>query len=105
MTATKDHVGSIRLVDRRTRVVEVLGPDPMGSRYATDRQLMFHEYRMGAYPPQRIGFCFWAAERRAKFLIDEGQRGDALLDLLARHPKTPARLARPYGPRGWLVEG
>ena len=105
MTVTKDHTGTVRLVDRRTRCVEVFGREPMGSRYATDRQLMFHEYRMGAARPQRIGFCFWAAERRAKFLVDKGPRGDALLDLLARHPKTPARPARPYGIKGWLVEG
>jgi hypothetical protein len=54
--------------------------------------------------PQRIGFCFEANGRRAKFLVEEGSRGDRLLDLLARHPKTPARPARPYGVKGWLVE-
>jgi hypothetical protein len=71
----------------------------------TDRQLVFDEYRTAHVPPQRIGLCIWAAERRAKFLIDEGERGDRLLDLLARHPKTPARPARPYGVKGWLLEG
>jgi hypothetical protein len=40
-----------------------------------------------------------------KFLVNEGSRGDELLDLLARHPKTPARPARPYGVNGWLLEG
>lgn len=106
MAVTKDHTGTVQLVDRRTRVVELFGPEPMGSRYATDRQLVFDEFRRtGMGRPQRIGLCIWAADRRAKFLIDEGARGDRLLDLLASRPKTPARPARPYGVRGWLVEG
>lgn len=109
MTATKDHVGTVRLVDRRTRVVEVLGPEPMGSRYATDRRLAFwrsnasrDEFMAG---PQPVAHCFQADGRQARFLVDEGPQGDALLDLLASRPRTPARLARPYGVKGWLVEG
>jgi hypothetical protein len=109
VTVTKDHTGTVRLVDRKTRVVEVLGPEPLGSRWPTDRQLNFwragadrDEYMAG---PQSVGHCFAADGRKAKFLVDQGARGDALLDLLARHPKTPARPARPYGVKGWLVEG
>jgi hypothetical protein len=102
------HTGSVRLVDRRTRVVEVLGPEPLGSRRPTDRELYWESqasqagYMMG---PQPVGHCFQADGRRAKFLIDPGEDGDALLGLLARHPEAPARLARPYGIRGYLVEG
>ena len=36
--------------------------------------------------------------------MTKGPLGDALLDLLARHPKAQARPAQPYGVRGWLVE-
>jgi hypothetical protein len=55
--------------------------------------------------PQSVGHCFEADGRRARFLVNEGPPGDALLDLLARQPKAQARPARPYGVRGWLVEG
>ena len=99
------NTGTVRLVDRRTRVVEVLGPEPPGSRRPTDQELLLDTYQSMMDRPQRIGFCFEADGRRAKFLIDEGSRGDQLLDLLARHPKTPARPVRPYGVKGWLVEG
>jgi hypothetical protein len=105
MITTKDHVGTVVLVDRKTRVVEVLGPELPGSRYATDRQPVFHEYRMGMNPPRRIGLCFPADGRRARFLIDQGKDGDALLHLLASRPRTPARRAKPHGIKGWLVEG
>src|SRR5688500_5775517 len=98
------HTGSVRLVDRRTRMVEVLGPEPLGSRHPTDRKLLFDQPRRDLRP-WPVGFCFQADGRKAKFLVDEGERGEALLDLLASRPKTPARPARPYGPRGWLVEG
>jgi hypothetical protein len=102
------NVGSVRLVDRRTRVVEVLGPALPGSRWATDLQLSFdhrqaglREYMAG---PQPVGLCFQASARAARFLVNEGPLGDALLDLPASRPRTPVRLAQPYGPRGWLVE-
>lgn len=108
MTEPHLNTGTVRLIDRRTRVVEALGPEPPGSRRRTDRELLayrpqasFAEFMAG---PQRIGHCFQADGRRAKFLVAEGQRGDQLLDLLARHPKTPARPVRPYGIKGWLVE-
>jgi hypothetical protein len=100
---TRDHIGSVRLVDRKTRVVEVLGPRPLGSRTGTDQKLLYQRY--GPTPPFPVGFCFQASDRRAKFLVDAGQLGDELLDRLARNPKTPARPAKPYGLKGWLVEG
>jgi hypothetical protein len=102
------NVGAVRLVDRRTRVVEVLGPEPAGSRRPTDRELLFDRPGQAAYllgRPQPVGFCFQAEGRQARFLVDKGAAGDALLDLLARHPKAQARPAQPYGVRGWLVEG
>jgi hypothetical protein len=55
--------------------------------------------------PRPVGHCFQADGRRARFLVDEGSAGDALLDLLARHPKAPARPVSPYGVKGWLLEG
>jgi hypothetical protein len=105
---SRDHIGTVRLVDRKTRVVEVLGPEPLGSRRPTDRKLLFERPGQATYlltRPRPVGFCFQADGRRARFLVNEGQWGDALLDLLARNPKAPARVARPYGVRGWLVEG
>jgi hypothetical protein len=105
---TRDHIGTVRLVDRKTRVVEVLGPEPSGSRYPTNRELLFERSGQAAYlltRPQSVGHCFQADGRQARFLVNEGQWGDALLDLLASRPRTPARPARPYGISGWLVEG
>ena len=106
---SKLHTGSVRLVDRRTRVVEVLGPEPPGSRRPTDRELLFYrpqanlsEYLRG---PESFGYCFHAEGRRAKFLIEDGKRGDALLDMLARHPEAPARPAQPWGIKGYVVRG
>lgn len=103
------NTGSVRLVDRKTRVVELLGPEPPGSRRPTDRELTFWrpqashaEYMKG---PRPVGICIQADGRRARFLIDEGPMGDGLLDLLARHPKAPVRPARPWGPKGYQVEG
>ena len=94
--------GSVRLVDRKTRTVEVLGPEPLGSRWPTDRKLFFsssetqRDYMAG---PQKIAFCFQADGRTARFLVDKGSIGDAFLDKLAK-----TRLARPWGPDGWVVE-
>ena len=109
VAATKDHPGSVRLIDRKTRVVEVLGPEPLGSRRPTDRKLSFWrsnasrtEFLAG---PQPVAHCFQADGRKARFLVDKGPQGDALLDLLASRPRTPARPVRPYGVTGWLVEG
>ena len=96
--------GSVRLISRKTRVVEVLGPEPPGARRATDRELKFDELGR-ARGPASVGFCFQADGRRARFLIDEGALGDSLLELLSKYPEAPARLAKPYGSRGWLVEG
>ena len=95
------NTGTVRLVDLRTRVVEVLGPEPPGSRRGSDRELYYWrpqanyaEYFLG---PRPIGFCFEADGRRARFIVDEGSRGDALLDKLAKYPNAPARPCQPYG--------
>ena len=101
--------GSVRLVDKKTRVVEVLGPEPAGSRRPTDRQLMFwsaqssqREYMEG---PKSVGLCFAADGRRAKFILDKSFAAEKLLNLLTKYPNAPSRLAKPYGPTGWVVEG
>ena len=103
---TRDHTGTVRLVSRKTRVVEVLGPEPLGSQRPTDRKLLLEPPGRAAYlwGPQPVGFCFQADGRQARFLVNEGQWGDALLDLLARNPMAPVRPAKPYGVTGWLVE-
>ena len=108
MTRANVFTGSVRLVDRKTRIVEVLGPEPPGSRYPTDRKLLYEDmYGTTNYleGPKSVGLCIAADGRRAKFLINSGRLGDDLLDKLAKHPATPSRPARPYGVRGWLVEG
>ena len=106
---TRDHIGTVKLVDRKTRVVEILGPQPFGSRRPTDRKLFVDrsqeslvEFMRG---PEEVAHCFAADGRTARFLVDESPRGEALLDLLARNPKAQARPARPWGVKGWLVEG
>lgn len=98
-----EYTGSVRLVDRRTRVVEVLGPEPPGSRWPTDVKLLFEEY--GLYTKATpVGFCFNAEDRRARFRVDDTPLGNKFLDHLARVPDRPVRLARPWGPTGWLVQ-
>jgi hypothetical protein len=59
------------------------------------------EYMKG---PQSVGLCFAADGRTAKFILDKSYEGERLLDLLTKHTNTPARLARPYGSTGWVVE-
>jgi hypothetical protein len=51
-----------------------------------------------------VGLCFAADGRTAKFILDKSYEGERLLDLLTKHTNTPARLARPYGSTGWVVE-
>ena len=74
MRADERHVGTVRLVDRRTRVVEVLGPEPLGSRRPTDRQLLFDPGQSMMDRPQRVGFCFEAMEggRSSSLTRDRG---------------------------------
>ena len=88
---TRDHIGTVRLVDRKTRCVEVLGPELPGSRWPTDRQLLFRQYRQGTLreflaAPRPVGHCYQADGRQARFLVDKGSDGDALLDLWPRAP-------------------
>jgi hypothetical protein len=33
-------IGSVRLISKKTRVVELFGPEPLGSRRPTDRELL-----------------------------------------------------------------
>ena len=99
---TRDHIGSVRLVHRKTRVVEVLGPRPPGSRRGTDQKLLYQRY--GPWPPLSVGLCFQADDRRAKFLIDRTPEGNELIQLLSSRPQNPARPVRPYGPKGWVLD-
>ena len=105
---TNPYTGSVRLVDKKTRVVEVFGPESPGSRWPTDRKLMFWENQSGQSEymrgPQPVGFCFAADRRTAKFILDKSSEGEKLLDLLSKYPNAPSRLARPYGLTGWVVE-
>ena len=107
MKTANRYTGSVRLVDKKARVVEVLGPAPLGSRRPSDRKLLFwgtqiqRDYMRG---PQSVGLCFAADGRKAKFILDRSVEGDQLLDLLSKYPNAPSRLAKPYGPTGWVVE-
>ena len=79
----------------------MLGPEPLGSRYPTDRKLLYESY---GDLPGSVGHCFQADGRRARFLVDKSFAGEKLLDLLAKYPHAPSRLAKPYGMNGWVVE-
>ena len=91
-------IGSVRLVDKKTRVVELAGPEPLGSRQPTDQKLMLQVY--GLDPPRSVGLCIAAGDRTARFLIDASPVGDQLPGLLDKHP---IRLARPYATNAWVV--
>ena len=93
--------GTVRLVDKRTRVVEVLGASSTGGQRP---KLLTYE-RYGAPLPSEFGaFCMSAKDRVAKFLIDPGKAGDQFLAMLDRHPTAKARPVVSYGSNGWLVE-
>lgn len=100
-TATNVYTGSVRLIDRKARVVELLGPELAGSRRPTDIELMWEPY--GPAPGRPVGFCIRAKSRRARFHINDGPLGDSLLDFLERR-RGQSQLARPWGVRGWMVE-
>ncbi len=103
-----DSLVSVRLVDRGTRQVEVLGAAPAGARRTSDRTLFF--YQPQASPaelqrgPQSVGLCIRGDDRRSRFYINEGSRGDRFLDALASRSR-PVALAKPYSSKGWLVDG
>lgn len=95
MRPAKSYTGSVRLVDRKTRVVEVLGPEPAGSKRPTDRKLF---YDPGPYAPPSpnpltmVGVCIAGNGRTAKFLVDQNRLGDSFLDYLGKLPDRPVRL-------------
>lgn len=90
--------GTVRLVDKKTRVVEVLGPLPTGGQ----RPKLLLDY--GAASPQEIrAFCFQMKDRTARFLIDKGYAGDRFLEMLDKYPIAKARPVSSYGLDGWLV--
>ncbi|HSL24657.1 MAG TPA: hypothetical protein VLA54_00125 [Acidimicrobiia bacterium] len=91
--------GTLRLTDKRTRVVAVYGPLAPGRRRP---RLLVEEY--GKLPEEVGAFCFGAKDRVAKFMVPEGAAGDQLLDLLDRHPLAKARPVRSYGIDGWAVQ-
>ena len=95
------NIASVRLISRKARTVELLGPRPLGARRPTDVELKFQTY--GPAPAQSVGFCFSGEERRAKFHVKAGSLGDEFLDFLEKS-RTAVRLAKPYGIRGYIVE-
>ena len=95
------NIASVRLISRKARTVELLGPRPLGSRRPTDIELRFQTY--GPQPARSVGFCYSGGERRARFHVDQGSLGDSFLDYL-ENARTAVRLAKPYGIRGYVVE-
>lgn len=94
--------GSVRLVDRRTRVVEVLGPEPMGAKRPTDRELLLDEFTKNGTPPQRVGLCIQARDRQARSSSTRRRvvTRCSTCSPGARGPRSPWR--RRMGPRaGW----
>ncbi|HUF96230.1 MAG TPA: hypothetical protein VMO52_09145 [Acidimicrobiia bacterium] len=100
---TRGDIPTVRLVDRKTRQVEVLGPRPVGVKRSrpTDVKLLVDTSSAG---PQPVGLCLRADNRRARFVIDAGELGDGLLDVLTRSIKAVS-LVRAHGVDGWVVEG
>ena len=94
------YTGSVRLISRKTRVVEVLGPELPGSKRPTDVELRWETYENA---PRTVGFCFKAEPRRARFYVTPGTFGDSLLDFLEPR-RGQSQLAKPYGLKGWLIE-
>ena len=41
---SNQYTGTVRLVDKKTRVVDVFGPELPGSRWPTDRKLLYARY-------------------------------------------------------------
>lgn len=90
--------GTVRLVDKRTRVVAVYGPPPPSGRRP---RLLIEEY--GATPTEVGAFCIGVKDRVAKFMIPPGNTGDRLLEMLDKYPMAKARPVSSYGPDGWAV--
>ena len=93
--------GTVRLVDKRTRVVEVFGPLPPGGRRP---KLLIYEGYAAMRPTEFGALCIGAKDRVAKFLIDPGITGDRFLEMLDKHPQAKARPVTSYGLDGWTLE-
>lgn len=83
---------TVKLVDRRLRLVEVVGARPPEWRRPT---LRYEPY--GPDAPRSVAFCLNAG-LTSRFIVDSGPFGD---EFLARVAKSPLGAA-PYG-QGWLV--
>ena len=83
-------------------MVEVLGPEPPGSRRPTDRALMYQPCGLDA--PRSVGFCFKADGRVPRFLVDQTTAGEQFLAKLGKFPKIPARPVKSYGVNAWLLQ-
>jgi hypothetical protein len=96
----------LKLIDRKTRVVELWAPESSASRFPTDRELFaldlgdINAYMAG---PRSVGRCYEAHGRRSRFLIDETPTGDRLIATLAAR-RVPVTGVKPFGPRGWVAE-
>jgi hypothetical protein len=98
------YVNVIRLIDSRTREVEVLGPMPPGNRrpeLLAQPAISSAAYMVG---PRKVGSCIGLSDRAARFLLEHSPLGDQVLAALERYDYAPARLVRPYTSKGFLVE-
>lgn len=92
--------GTLKLVDKATRVVEVLGPLPPGGLRP---KLLLDGYG-DPIPFEIKAFCFQMKDRTARFLIDKGYAGDQFLAMLDKYARAKARPCRAtVWMAGWVV--
>jgi hypothetical protein len=87
-------IATVKLVDKKLRLVEVVGARPPEWRRPT---LKYEPY--GLDPPRDVAFCLKPGSRSSTFIVDNSALGDAFL---AKVAKAPLR-ASPYG-LGWRVQ-
>ena len=92
-------IGTVRLVNRRLRLVEVLGPPPLGGK----RPRLLVDVHGALRPRELKAHCFKMDGRVATFIVDSGLAEEELLALLAKYPHAPARPISPSGVDGWPV--
>ena len=105
------HTGTVRLIDRRTRLVELFGSAPLGSRGPTDQELLFDHLQAGLREyvagPQSVGFCFRLTDGRRGSSWTKGLRVTHCSTSWPRgpDPSAPGAAVRAFGLAGGGVSG